>query len=264
MTLKIYPLYSSSSGNMFNIETPNTNLLIDVGVSYKGINQGLESINKNINDISAILITHEHSDHIKGLEMLCKKNNIPVYACGKTSDYLCELLKRKDINADIRKINYNQPFKVNDIEITAFETSHDAIMPCGYNLRCMDKSITYATDLGFISDEVMEYLKNSDYNILEANYDKVMLDFGKYPFELKRRIKSNLGHLSNDDTANAIAALSKNGVNNYILAHLSENNNNEMLARSTILDTLNQKDALSDNINLAFASKTLSSEVYTL
>ena len=262
--INVYPLYSSSSGNMFNIETPNANILIDIGVSYKKIICGLEAINKSINDISAILITHEHIDHIKGLEVLCKNNNIPIYACGKTSDYLYDLLSNSDIKADINKINYNKPFKINDTEITAFQTSHDAVMPCGYNIKCMDKSVTYATDLGFVSDEVIEYLKLSDLAILEANYDKTMLDFGKYPYNLKLRIKSKLGHLSNEDAANTIATLSKFGVNNYILAHLSENNNNEALARSSIEEILKQKDNFNNDINLSFASKNLSSEVYSL
>ena len=261
----IYPLYSSSSGNMFNIETPNTNILIDVGVSYKAINEGLHSINKTIQDVSAIILTHEHQDHIKGLEMICKKNSdIPIYACDKTADFLYDKLKEKNITANIIKNYYDKPFKINDIEITPFNTSHDAIMPCGYNLKYENKSISYATDLGYVSDEVMDYLKFSDYVVLESNYDKTMLDFGSYPYILKRRIKSELGHLSNEDTANTISSLIKNGNTNYLLAHLSQNNNNEMLARSTILDILKSKNTFDENANINFASKNLSSEVYSL
>lgn len=128
--LNVYPLYSSSSGNMFNINSDKSSILLDVGVSYKAINEGLTSIDKKISDIEAVLITHEHVDHIKGLSLLCRKNNIPVFACGKTADFLQEQLKEKNIYADITKVNYGQPFKINDLEITAFETSHDAISPC--------------------------------------------------------------------------------------------------------------------------------------
>ena len=264
LAFNIYPLYSSSSGNMFNIETSKADILIDVGVSYKAINLGLESIGKNINDISAILITHEHIDHIKGLEMICKKNSLPIYACGKTADYLNNLLENKGIKATINKINYNVPFNISNIEITPFKTSHDAVMPCGYNLVCDNKTISYATDLGYVSEEILEYLKSSDFCVLESNYDKVMLDFGRYPYELKRRIKSDIGHLSNENAANTITSLVKNGNNNFILAHLSENNNTEQIAKTTILDTLNLNDALDPNLNLSLATKKLSNEVYVV
>lgn len=133
--LNVYPLYSSSSGNMFSINSDRTSILLDVGVSYKSINDGLKQIDKNISNISAVLITHEHVDHIKGLSLLCRKNNIPIYACGKTACYLQDMLKEKNIPADIMKINYGQPFKISDLEITPFETSHDAIYPCRISYR---------------------------------------------------------------------------------------------------------------------------------
>lgn len=263
--INLHPLYSSSSGNVFHIETPSSNILIDVGVSYKAINEGLASINKNISDISAILITHEHSDHIKGLSQICKKNNIPIFSCGKTASYLQNMLKENNISNDIYEVKYGQAFKIQDIEITPFETSHDAIMPCGYRITNDNSTLTYSTDLGFVSEEVFENLKYSDYIILESNYDECMLDFGKYPYNLKRRIKSNLGHLSNVECANTIVKLEKNNHNpNFILAHLSENNNNMELARMTIESILKENQINTDNVNLNFASKNLSNEVYTI
>ena len=120
--LKVHPLYSSSSGNMFHIESQKANILIDIGVSYKAVNLGLKSINKDISDINAVLITHEHIDHIKGLPLLCRKNEIPIYACGKTADYLEDYLKEQNINSKIIKINYEEKFKILDMEITPFET----------------------------------------------------------------------------------------------------------------------------------------------
>lgn len=263
--MNIHPLYSSSSGNVFHIETPESNILIDAGVSYKAIKDGLASINKDISDISAILVTHEHADHINGLPMLCKKNNIPLYACGKTASYLQELLKEKNIQNDIFEVNYNKPFKINDMEITPFETSHDAIMPCGYRINNNGSILTYSTDLGFVSDEVFENLKNSDYIILEANYDESMLDFGKYPYYLKRRIKSNLGHLSNVDSANTIVRLNKeNTTPKFLLAHLSENNNNLALAKTTIDSILTENNIDPKDVDINFASKKLSNEVYKI
>lgn len=263
--INLHPLYSSSSGNLFHIETPNSNVLIDAGVSYKAITNGLASIDKNISDISAVIITHEHSDHISGLTQLCKKNSIPIFACGNTALYLQELLSNKNIKNDIYQVNYGQPFKIDDLEITPFETSHDAIMPCGYRIKSQNSVITYSTDLGYVSNEVFENLKDSNYIILESNYDESMLEFGKYPYNLKRRIKSNLGHLSNIECANTIVNLKKsNNDASFILAHLSENNNNVLLAKSTIESILQENNIDLDSINLNFASKTLSNEVYTL
>ena len=252
--LNVYPLYSSSSGNMFNINSDKSSILLDVGVSYKAINEGLTSIDKKISDIDAVLITHEHVDHIKGLSLLCRKNNIPIFACGKTADFLQEQLKEKNIYADITKVNYGQPFKISDIEITAFETSHDAISPCGYHIRTKKEKLTYATDLGYVSDEVFEYLKHSDFSIIEANYDKSMLDFGKYPYPIKHRIKSNLGHLSNDDTAETLTKLASIGKKNFLLAHLSQNNNNVDVLLNTLESEFIKCDlSLSDiNFNIIY------------
>lgn len=263
--LNLHPLYSSSSGNVFHIETPSSNILIDVGVSYKAINEGLASINKNISDISAIFITHEHSDHIKGLLQICKKNKIPIFACGETSKHLQNTLNKENINCDIYELHYGQAYNINDIEIIPFETSHDAVMPCGYRIKNNNSILTYSTDLGYVSNEVFEYLKNSNCIILESNYDECMLDFGKYPYNLKRRIKSNLGHLSNVDCANTIVKLEQNNFNpNFILAHLSENNNNVELAKTTIESILKENHINTSKVNLNFASKNLSNEVYKI
>ena len=262
----IHPLYSSSSGNMFHFGTDKTDILIDVGVSYKAINDGLHLIDKCISNISGVLITHEHIDHIKVLSLLCRKNpNIPIYACNKTAEYLSELLKEKNIPANIVKLNYGQPFKIIDLEITPFETSHDALSPCGYCIKNKDVKLTYATDLGYVSNEVFEYLNYADHIILESNYDKTMLDFGKYPYNLKYRIKSNTGHLSNSDCANAVTKLILNGKSDFLFAHLSENNNNEIILMDTLTSLL-KSNGINDlaNIHLNVASKNLSGEVYNL
>ena len=236
--INIHPLYSSSSGNMFHIGSEKTDILIDAGVNYKAINDALVGIDKKVDDISAVLITHEHTDHIKGLTLLCRKHKIPIFACGKTADYIKEMLDEKNITSDIYKISYGQPFKIHDFDITAFETSHDAVMPCGYRINCKDTTLSYATDLGYMSNEVFENLQNSDFVVLESNYDETMLDFGKYPYPLKRRIKGNEGHLSNYESASTVARLARQNESNFVLAHLSENNNNADLARSTFEEVL--------------------------
>lgn len=262
----VHPLYSSSSGNMFHIATPKTNILIDIGVSYKAICDGLKSIGLSISDIDAVLITHEHIDHVKGLPLLCRKNDIPIYTCLNTAGYLKEELTSKNIESKIIAIEYDKPFLINDIEVCAFETSHDAIMPCGYRLTDIadDKTITFATDLGFISPTVLDNLKVSDYTILESNYDDTMLQFGKYPYSLKQRIRGFKGHLSNDACGETLATLANEGHNRFLIAHMSENNNNVEIAKQTIESILTQNGVNLDNIELNFASKTLSSEEYTI
>lgn len=261
----IHPLYSSSSGNMFHIACSDTNILIDIGVSYKAIRDGLKSINLSLEDIDAIIITHEHTDHIKGLPLLCRKNNIPIYTCSGTAKVIKELLDEKNIDSsNIISIDYNMPFKIKNIEIKAFETSHDAAMPCGFVLKADGSSISYATDLGFISQDVLDNLDLGDYIVLESNYDETMMDFGKYPFTLKRRIKSDKGHLSNDACGQAIMNLVKNGHTDFLLAHLSENNNTQEIAKQTIDSILLENNLNPDSVNINFASKKLSNEEYNI
>ena len=260
----IHPLYSSSSGNMFHIASSDTNILIDVGVSYKAINEGLKSIGLSINDIDAIFITHEHTDHIKGLPLLCRKNDIPIYACGDTADYIKKDLESKNICSNIIKIYYDLPVKVNNISICAFETSHDAVMPCGYKLSDEDSTIAFATDLGYVSDNVLKNLSCCNYTILESNYDETMIDFGKYPSLLKKRIKGINGHLSNDDCGQAIANLVKKGNSRFLIAHLSENNNTPEIAMQTIESILAQNNIDTTQVEINYASKPLSNEGYTV
>ena len=263
--LTVHPLYSSSSGNMFHIASSSANILIDVGISYKAVNEGLKSIGLTMDDIDAVFITHEHSDHIKALPLLCRKNtDKPIYAVGKTANYLIESLTQKNIQCNILPIKYNNSVKIKDIEIYPFETSHDAIMPCGYKVTDNEKTVTIATDLGYISSDVYTNLADSDFTILEANYDDAMLEFGKYPFMLKRRIKGQHGHLSNEVCGQTIAKLANEGHSKFLLAHLSENNNTHELALQTVESIISQNGINLDNIEINLASKTLSNEGYII
>ncbi len=261
---KVHPLYSSSSGNMFHIASSNTNILIDVGVSYKAVNEGLKSIGLTIKDIDAILITHEHTDHIKAIPLLCRKNDIPIYTCSKTATYIRDDLRSKNIPYHVIDLDYDVPVSIGDITITAFETSHDATMPAGYKITDGENTISFATDLGYISPTVYSNLNDSNYTILESNYDEAMLEFGKYPYPLKRRIKSINGHLSNDACGQALAKLANEGHSRFLLAHMSENNNNIDIAKQTVESILLQNNIDPSSIEINFATKTLSSEEYTI
>ncbi len=259
--MKLFPLYSSSSGNLYCLEHNDTNILIDVGISYKNICLALESINKTIDDVTAILITHEHTDHTKGINMICKKHSIPIYTCKKTKEYLDSILDSKNIPSTILPIEYNKLFKIDDIEVIPFETKHDAVEPCGFKISDGISNLTFATDLGIVTENVMNYLSGSDYIVLEANYDNIMLEYGPYPFSTKHRIKSNLGHLSNEDSAHVIASLlEKNNNTRFLLSHISSNNNTHALAKTTITSHLDNLGF--GNYELNVASKDLSLEEY--
>ena len=266
MMINLYPLFSSSSGNMYLIETENANVLIDIGVTYKKARESLEAIGKSTSDIDAIFITHEHSDHIKGLSMFIKSSpNVKVYSSIGTCEYLKDMLINSNVSTEnLITISPDTNVEIKDLNITSFSISHDAIDPVGYNVSCGNKSITIATDLGVMTNNVLSYLENSSFPVIEANYDKNMLLAGKYPFEVKRRISGPYGHLSNEDSGQVILKLAKNGTRDFLLSHMSENNNVPMLAKETILSTLSLAGFDTNEFNINIASKNFSSEVYSL
>lgn len=199
--------------------------------------------------------------------MICKKTNIPIYTCSKTAKYLKEILNKNGTSYEIFDIKYNIPFNIDDIEVMPFEISHDAVEPCGFNISHENKTVTFATDLGYVSSSNFEYMKNSNFVVLESNYDLSMLDYGHYPFNLKCRIKGNLGHLSNFDTANTISSLQNcigTSPKDFLLAHLSENNNMLELAKQTIDTTLSQNNIDLSSLNINYATKLLSKEEYLI
>ena len=260
--LNLYPLFSGSSGNMYLVESNNTNVLVDIGISYKRANIALNEIGKNFEDIDALVITHEHSDHIQGLSTLLKKQSIPIYTSKGTSSAIKEKLKLNDIQ--INEITADEKFNIKDISITPFEISHDAAMPLGYTISSENKSLTIATDLGYVSENIYSHLKEANLSVIESNYDNTLLMYGPYNYNLKQRIKSNLGHLSNTDTASVITNLAKDGKRSFILGHLSQNNNNPDIAYSIITDTLTENGFNLDEFNINIATRDFSSEVYSL
>ena len=264
--LSLYPLYSSSSGNMYLIETAEANVLVDIGVTYKKVNETLTSLSKSVNDIDAILITHEHSDHIKGLNLFIKNNpSTPVYASKGTCEYIISNLKKANISSDsVTDLSLTENLYIKDLKIEHFSTSHDAVDPVGYKISNLDKSITIATDLGIMTNSVFAYLENSSLPVIESNYDKNMLYAGRYPFDIKRRIAGPYGHLSNEDSGQVILKLAQNGTRDFLLSHMSEHNNIPELAKETILSTLTLAGFDTNEFNINIASKDFSSEVYKL
>ncbi len=245
--LKYCSLYSGSTGNSFLVQSNNSNILIDAGVSSKKIVDALTSLNISMDQVNAILVTHEHIDHIKSLATISKKYNIPVYANQKTWNALGDL-SNKISNDNKKTFNTFENFKVADFEIFPFNTPHDAAEPCGFNIYNSGKKISIATDLGCVTKELLEHIKNSSSILLEANYDPNILKCSRYPFLLKQRISSNIGHLSNNSAGKTLSYLYKLGLNQALLIHLSKENNFPELAYETVLSEFTEHKNISINV----------------
>ena len=194
--LKLYPLYSGSSGNMYLIKSPTSAVLVDIGVSFKSLVTCLENLEMDIKDISALFITHEHSDHIKGLTTFINKTNIPIYTAQGTKEYMLNKFENKlKTTPNISIIHPETSLVIGDITITPFRTSHDAADPVGYTLQNGDSILTIATDLGYVSDNVYDHLLNSNLSVIESNYDRNLLMYGNYSYPLKCRIQSDIRSL---------------------------------------------------------------------
>ena len=230
-------LYSGSSGNCAVVQSGEYSLLIDMGKNCKQTCAALELIGQSPAKLSGILVTHEHSDHISGLKVFLKKYKIPVYGGAATLDYLAEYgLVPND--AQLVAID-GAPEDIDGFSVTAFETSHDSVACRGFHISAPDgHRVSIATDLGVVTPQVYEYLKNSDMVALEANYDKIMLMFGAYPHYLKVRIASERGHLCNEETAQTISRLVRDGCKKFALCHLSRENNTPQRALDTVMETL--------------------------
>lgn len=241
--MKVIVLSSGSKGNTTLIEAENTKILIDCGNTCKYICNKLESININPKDIDAILISHTHVDHIKGLQVFLHKYNTKVYLTEKMQPELQFVENYHLIN--------EQTLKIKDIQVDIIKTSHDASDSHGFILSNNNKSAVYITDTGYINIKYHEMLKNKNLYIFESNHDVEMLNNGKYPFHLRKRILSDKGHLSNYDSAKYLSEFIGSNTKYVLLAHLSEENNTNELAYETLLDRLNICGKHVDNIIVA-------------
>lgn len=226
------------------------------GVSGKKVVDALDSIDIDINDINGILVTHEHLDHIKGIGVLSKKYNIPIFSTEKTWKELNKKFDIKDDKKNVFKLSDGN-FFINDLKIIPFKTSHDAIDSCGFSFENDDKKITVATDLGYMEEHIFSHLSKSQFVLLESNYETNLLKMGKYPDFLKSRILGNKGHLSNKDAGKTVASLIKSGIEKITLGHISkENNFPELALQSVNEELLKQKLTLKDiDINVASREK---------
>lgn len=238
--MKFCSLYSGSSGNSMFVATENAKILIDAGLPGKKIDSALQEINEKPSEIDGIFVTHEHSDHIKGIGVMSRKYDIPIYAnCDTWSAMESSIGKIKEHNIKVIEKRSNTIIK--DMNIKAFNIPHDAAAPMGYTVSDDKNSISVATDFGTFTKEIYDNIKDSEVILLESNHDVSMLKYGPYPYQLKRRILSEIGHLSNDDCGTAIVnLLSYKPKKQIILGHLSNTNNQPDLAYQTVLNVLNE------------------------
>ncbi len=223
-----YSVASGSSGNCAVWCAGKTTVLIDIGVSVRALTRSLAGIGMEIGDLSAILLTHEHTDHIKGLATFTKKYDVPVYATFGTAAAILQKLPQAQKN--LRTFAGGEQFDVGGLHVQSMPIPHDAAEPVAYRIDGAGHHLGYVTDVGFMPEEIEHTIEGCDTVVLESNHDVDMLRTGPYPMYLKQRIRGRYGHLSNDDCARGAAALVKSGTRQLVLAHLSEKNNNPLTA----------------------------------
>ncbi len=236
--MEVTTFASGSSGNCALVTAGETRLLIDAGISFLKIRQYLGMNGCTPEAIDGILITHEHSDHIKGLKTLLKRTDIPLFAPRTVASRLWGMLPESD--GKLNPIPVETEITLGDLRFTAFPTPHDTPQSVGYRLEDGTHTFCLCTDLGHVTDVVLDYLTDADAVVIEANHDEEMLKLGPYPVPLKRRILSDNGHLSNHACARLAVTLAEHGTEQFVLGHISKENNTPRLAYDTVAEALNR------------------------
>ncbi|SDL13797.1 MBL fold metallo-hydrolase [Natronincola ferrireducens] len=262
MITQFCSLVSGSSGNCHFLSNGEEHLLIDVGLSGKQIQNKLQEIGFQPNRLTGILVSHEHHDHICGVGVLSRRFNIPIYANAPT--WVAMEGKIGAIKANnIKVFDTEKTFTIGELEVFPYNISHDAAEPVGYTFQSGSVKISIATDLGYIDKSTLDKLGDSHLVVLESNHDEAMLKAGSYPYHLKRRILSDIGHLSNEAAGNAVVELVKKNVKNILLAHLSKENNFPELATMTVKNILeNHKISIERDVSIELALRNKTSPIY--
>ena len=240
---------SGSGGNCTLVQGGGASVLVDAGISLRRIRAALARHGLTADDLDAVVITHDHSDHVCALKTLTKNHAVPVYVPKRTVSHLCGLVP--DLEGRLRPLSPGEPITVGELKITAFSTSHDAPGSVGYVLESPDGRIGMCTDTGVVTDEMLEALTGCSAALIEANHDRDRLLQGPYPYPLKRRIRSETGHLSNDESASLACALAAGGAESIVLGHLSRENNTPRLAFDTVREALDAEGYASVALSVA-------------
>lgn len=265
--MRIRAIASGSSGNCVYIGNDATHILVDAGISGKRTEQGLNSLGLTLKDIDAIVVTHEHIDHIGGLGVLSRKYGIPIYA---TKGTLAGIRSMKQIGAVdetlFNPISRDGHFRIKDMDLYTTAISHDAMEPCAYRFESDGKKAAIITDLGIYDDAIVDFLDHLDALYVESNHDIRMLQVGPYPYQLKMRILGQKGHLCNEDCGRLISRVLHDGVSDIMLGHLSHENNYPQLAYETVRLEINNSDTKygPDDFRIRIAKRSEISDLITI
>ncbi|HLN19513.1 MAG TPA: MBL fold metallo-hydrolase [Bacteroidales bacterium] len=263
MKFNFCSLSSGSSGNCYYIGNEFHGFLIDAGISAGSVKKFLKRMNISMQSIMGILITHNHSDHIKGLEVLTRKNHIPVFT---TFNVWNSILSNAVITSDCRRdIKLKERFHLAGFDIEAFPVCHDAPETVGFHISYGSKIMTVVTDLGHICETTASYIIRSNILVIESNYDENMLMTGKYPYFLKQRIHSDHGHLGNNQTSDYLAEIFSDKLSHICLAHLSRNNNTPDLAMESLKNTFSKRNiSLAGHQTITVLNRSTPTEMITI
>ena len=258
-------LYSGSSGNCSLVRWEEKYLLIDMGKSCRTTVTALKQLGLNISDCQGILVTHEHSDHVKGIKMVCKKSDKAyIYANNATWEQIAD----EKLEDRHRTFNSGEMFTIKDIEIMPFRIHHDAVEPVGYSISYQGRKLSIVTDTGHISDDIFEEIKDSNLIVLESNHEINVLKMCKYPYQIKMRILGDHGHLSNTAAADCLVRILKEPFDEkrrVLLAHLSRENNTPGMARLAVRNALEANGLLSaEKVSFEVITQDEQSPLYTV
>jgi len=264
--LRFQSFGSGSSGNCYFIGNASHGLLIDAGIGVRTIRKHLKNMGLDYENMWGVFVTHDHADHIKAVGPIGEKHRVPIYATKKVHEGIQKsYCVTEKLYSSRKYIEKGETVQVGEFKVTAFPVSHDATDSVGYTVEYKEKRFTFATDLGFVGDEVAEHLKMADFMVLEANYDAQMLAQGSYPFHLKKRIDAPTGHLSNDQAGLFLAENFNERMKCVFLCHLSRENNMPEIAYTTVQNYLNDRQiTVGKDLTLITLDRMDASELYLL
>ena len=264
--MRVMTIASGSSGNCVYAGDDTTHILIDAGISRKKVEEGLKRLDLSLDDIDAVLVTHEHSDHISGLGVLERKRAIPIYATGGTIQGIKDAPLGRLPEEIYHEVECKRTFSIGSLTIRAAATSHDALCPCAYRVESGKKAFGLVTDLGTYGEDIIEAFFGVNCMVLEANHDIRMLETGSYPYPLKRRILGDKGHLSNESAGRLLDRLLGNSMQEILLGHLSKENNYPNLAYETVKTEIDMSGSEfhSRDFKIGVAGRDVPSHIITL
>lgn len=262
--MKITVLASGSGGNATYVEVNNTKLLLDCGISYKQITTRLKQKDIELTSLDGIMITHEHTDHIKGLDVTLRKHDTMCYLTEETFEGMHWKASQNLHPSKLTYITPYEPFRVNELEITPISISHDASDAVGYIINHEDKKLVYITDIGYLPNRDHDLLRNADMYIFESNYDITLLFTSNRPFYLKQRIDSVKGHMSNNDSAYNMAQLVGDKTKQIVLAHRSKECNTNEKALETYNEVFTEYGLQIEDYNIVVAHQDIPSETFEI